>query len=101
VTPVAGATWACVICYDVTDDRRRTQLARTLAAYGRRVQYSVFEANLEPGLFDKLVSEIKSLIDARSDRVAIYRLCAACERQRLALGQAEDVWPGDQIVYVV
>jgi CRISPR-associated protein Cas2 len=98
---VPEVTWACVVCYDVTDDRRRTRLARALAAYGRRVQYSVFEASLDRALFDKLVCEVKSLIDARSDRVTVYRLCAACERQRLALGQAEDAWPGDQIVFVV
>ena len=98
---MVGTDWACVICYDVTDDRRRTQLARALAAYGRRVQYSVFEASLDSGLFDKLVSDVKSVIDARSDRVTIYRLCAACERQRLALGQANDTWPGDEIVFVV
>jgi CRISPR-associated protein Cas2 len=98
---VPEATFACVICYDVTDDRRRTHLARALAAYGQRVQYSVFEASLDRALFDNLVSEVRSLIDARSDRVTIYRLCAACERQRLALGQAEGVWPGDQIVFVV
>jgi CRISPR/Cas system-associated endoribonuclease Cas2 len=40
----------------------------------------VLEADLEPLLFDKLLSELKSLTDARSDRVTIYRLCAACER---------------------
>jgi CRISPR-associated protein Cas2 len=92
---------ACVICYDVPNDRRRNALARTLAAYGRRVQYSVFEANLDHRLFDKLVAELRSLTDPRSDRVTIYQLCAACERRRLALGQAESIWPGDQIVYVV
>ena len=96
-----GESFACVICYDVTDDRRRVRLARTLAAYGRRVQYSVFEASLDHRLFDNLVSEVRSLMDTRSDRVTIYRLCAACEGRRLALGQAEDVWPGDQFVYVV
>jgi len=98
---VPEAVFACVICYDVPDDRRRTRVARALAAYGRRVQYSVFEANLDHMLFDKLVSELRSLIDARCDRVTIYRLCAACARQRQALGQAEGVWPGDMVVYVV
>jgi CRISPR-associated protein Cas2 len=98
---VAGTIWACVICYDVPDDRRRTRLARALAGYGRRVQYSVFEASLDAPLFDKLVCELRSLIEARRDRVTIYRLCAACERQRLALGQAEEAWAGDQVVFVV
>jgi CRISPR-associated protein Cas2 len=98
---VAGAVFACVICYDVTDDRRRTHVARALAAYGRRVQYSVFEASLDAALFDNLANELRSLIDVRSDRVTIYRLCAACQGHRLALGQAEGVWPGDEIVYVV
>ena len=36
----------------------------------------MFEAALSRPLFDKLALEIRKIIDARSDSVAIYRLCA-------------------------
>ena len=99
---MAGATWACVICYDVTDDRRRTQLARTLAAYGRRVQYSVFEATLSLSLFDTMAAELRTLIDPGADRVHVYALCAACAARAVYLGpSAREERPGTEMVFIV
>lgn len=36
-----------LICYDVKDDKRRTQLAKLLEQHCERVQYSVFECPLD------------------------------------------------------
>ena len=36
-----------VVAYDIPDDRRRTRVAKVLEDYGDRVQYSVFEMNLD------------------------------------------------------
>lgn len=36
-----------VIAYDISDDRRRDQMADLLGRYGRRVQWSVFECHLD------------------------------------------------------
>jgi len=35
-----------VVCYDVVDDRRRYRIMKTMTGYGDRVQYSVFECEL-------------------------------------------------------
>ena len=67
-----------VVAYDVPEDRRRTKLAEALEAYGRRVQYSVFEALLEPPQIEELLERLASLIDPEEDKVRLYRLCAAC-----------------------
>jgi CRISPR-associated protein Cas2 len=90
-----------LICYDVTDSKRRQRLAKLLDGYGCRVQYSVYEAVLNRVLFDKLAERIESVMDAETDRVAIYPLCAACAQKRLAFGQAQQAWPGEEIVFVV
>jgi CRISPR-associated protein Cas2 len=89
-----------VICYDVTDDRRRTRLARALDGFGRRVQYSVYEAVLDRPLFDNLVAKISGIINAEVDRVRIYPLCATCASKRVALG-ADQEWVGDEVVFIV
>jgi len=36
-----------VIAYDITDDRRRERVSTFLEDYGLRVNYSVFECELE------------------------------------------------------
>jgi CRISPR-associated protein Cas2 len=32
-----------LVCYDVSDDRRRTRVAKAMMGFGDRIQYSVFE----------------------------------------------------------
>jgi CRISPR-associated protein Cas2 len=43
---VGNRTYFVVVSYDITDDKRRVRMAKTLLGYGQRVQYSVFEAHL-------------------------------------------------------
>ncbi len=91
-----------VICYDVSDDRRRRRLADCLDGYGDRVQESVFEAVLERALFDKLISEIGALLDPAGDRAVAYPLCNACDGKRVDLGLAAGtVPPGRERVIIV
>src|SRR4051812_22116971 len=91
-----------LVCYDVTDTPRRNRIARCLDDYGGRVQYSVFEAVLDRPLFDKMVADLKGLIDPNQDRVTIYPICAACLRKAVFLGQsAIDVRPGEELVFIV
>ncbi len=87
-----------VIAYDIRDDRRRLRMARCLAAYGQRVQYSVFEAYLSRSDFLTLLYEIREIMDVEEDRVAIYPLYEPCRQRITRLGQQgelavdEDVW---------
>ncbi len=67
-----------VFSYDVTDDRRRARLAKRLKDYLVRVQYSVFEGDVDPqteGRLERLVYEELSL---DTDSVRIYPLCRGC-----------------------
>ncbi len=91
-----------VVCYDITSDQRRRHVAECLDTYGDRVQDSVFEMVVDRALFDRCISELSGLIDPTEDTVAAYRLCAACEKERVYLGlgeQAERV--GEEDVFIV
>ena len=46
-----------VATYDISDDRRRTQVSRVLLQYGTRLQRSVFEVWLEPAELDCHVAD--------------------------------------------
>lgn len=65
-----------VVAYDIEDDRRRARLARTLEGYGERVQYSVFECDLEERHLVRLIRTLQRLIHP-GDAVRIYRMPAS------------------------
>ena len=89
-----------LVVYDVTSDRRRARLARSLSYYLDRVQFSVFEGVMPAGRLPLLVDAIKGDIDANQDNVRVYRLCARCAMSARVEGVAS--WfPGpeeDQVV---
>jgi CRISPR-associated protein Cas2 len=91
-----------VVAYDTPDDRRRYRLAKCLNDYGKRVQYSVFDARLTRQLFDKMVEELTALIVPQSDRVHVYPQCAACQARAVFLGTtAGDERPGAEMVFIL
>lgn len=65
--------WYAVV-YDIPDDRRRERLAQWLEGWGQRVQKSVFELELRPGEFQRMVRGISERIDREADSVRIYHL---------------------------
>lgn len=80
-----------VVCYDVANSTRRYKVAACLDGYGDRVQDSVFELPVNRLLLDQCLAEVVGLINAAEDSVIIYRLCAACEKERVYLGVGEQV----------
>ena len=75
-----------IISYDVVDDRRRTKVLKLLKGYGSRVQYSVFECDLEPAAFEQLGRKLAALIDLNTDSVRCYRLDAAAVQRTQIVG---------------
>lgn len=66
------------IAYDIRDDKRRSRVARLLEDYGRRVQYSVFDCNLDEARFQRLRQGLEGIVDQSEDSVRFYRLCRRC-----------------------
>jgi CRISPR-associated protein Cas2 len=81
-----------VISYDISNDKRRTKLADLLGAYGVRVNYSVFECELNQTKLDKLLYEIelKKLINKKYDSLRFYHLCKNCVAKSFDVGNRED-----------
>jgi CRISPR-associated protein Cas2 len=58
-----------LVAYDVSDDVRRTAVAKKLESYGDRVQYSVFIVDARPAKLVRLRSQLTNMIDQRTDSV--------------------------------
>jgi CRISPR-associated protein Cas2 len=88
-----------VIAYDISDDRRRSQVAAILQAYGDRVQRSVFVCNAEPELITEIRSRVAGIIKPETDSVYVFRQCAACWEAVGIHGQA--MVTGDPLYWAV
>lgn len=67
-----------VVSYDISDDNKRRKIAEILKDYGARVQYSVFECNLDKKQLRKMIEELLSHIDREQDSLRVYHLCESC-----------------------
>lgn len=73
-----------LISYDVSDDKRRTKLFKTLEGEGDHAQYSVFFCELNPAEIARLRARITEIIHDREDQVLLLDLGPA--EQPLDLG---------------
>jgi CRISPR-associated protein Cas2 len=76
-----------LVAYDVSDDKRRVRLAKALARYGDRVQYSVFACRLAPAQVDRMRRDVAREVDPSEDSVRFYEVCAACLPRAVAFGR--------------
>lgn len=74
-----------LVAYDVSDDVRRTKVAKKLLSYGDRVQYSVFIVDTRPARFLRLRTALVDLIDQGTDSILFCDLGILRDTQRNAL----------------
>ena len=86
-----------VISYDIPDDERRLKVAKILLDFGRRVQYSVFEAHLDWSSLEN--QRLQKVISQAEDSIRIYRIYGECKKFIVILG--EGVVTQEPDVYVI
>lgn len=71
-----------VISYDISDDKRRREVAKIMEGHGYRVQYSVFECDLTIKQLRRLQKRLRPLVKKNEmDSIRFYPLPAdAVER---------------------
>ncbi len=68
-----------LVTYDIRTDsregrRRLRQVAKACLDFGQRVQYSVFECELDPAQWTALRARLHDLIDPKADSLRFYML---------------------------
>lgn len=65
-----------LITYDISNDKRRLKIMKTLEDHGKRVQYSVFECLLRPKELERLKKRLTPLVNPKDlDSIRFYYLC--------------------------
>jgi len=80
-----------LVSYDVSTispaGRRRLQrVARTCKDYGQRVQYSVFECEVDPAQWEMFKAKLIGIFDPQEDSLRFYYLGSNWERRVEHLG---------------
>lgn len=87
-----------VVSYDIQDDRRRNRVCKTLKNFGGRVQYSVFECELDRRQFLRLKHQLEKEIDNQTDSLVFYPLCQVCLKKTERSGQIRKGFDKDDLI---
>lgn len=61
-----------LLCYDIADPRRLQRIHRRVKRTGIALQYSLFECHMRDADLQKLVADLRQLMDVRHDDIRIY-----------------------------
>lgn len=76
-----------VVSYDIAETKLRNRVAKLLEGYGSRVQYSVFECELDRERYHVLWKHLSEItLDEETNSIRIYPLCGKCEEKSVFLG---------------
>lgn len=78
-----------IVSYDIPKDKRRSKIAKILESFGRRVQYSVFECEIDVEKLNRLHKQLLRVIHPEEDDVRIYPLNRADLQRVRLLGRAK------------
>lgn len=77
-----------VVSYDISDDKRRRKVAKIMEGYGYRVQYSVFECDLNSKKLAELQKRLKSLVKQNEgESIRFYPLYTECAENAFVIGK--------------
>lgn len=63
-----------LVCYDIRNDLRLARVAKTMKGFGDRIQYSVFECQLNATELVRCRAALATLIDQKKDQVLFVDL---------------------------
>ena len=81
-----------LITYDIENNKRRKKVSDELEAYGYRVNFSVFECELNKTRMKNLVKKLEELIDKKKDSLRFYHVCENCVPKSFELCNREEIF---------
>ena len=81
-----------LITYDIEDDKKRKKISDELEAYGYRVNYSVFECELNQTKLKKLIEKLEELVDRKYDSLRFYHICENCLPKSFELSNKKEIF---------
>lgn len=89
-----------IIAYDIAHPRRLNRVARIMKDYGKRVQKSIFEAEIDEKTFNEMKLRVEMVLNKREDGVKYFPLCNRCSDRPIAIGICAESPSDDPYVIV-
>jgi len=87
-----------VVAYDISSDRRRTKVHKTLCGFGQWTQYSLFECHMTGKESLTLRAKLDKILEPEKDSVRFYPLCTACVDKVETIGSEK---PEERQIFIV
>ncbi|MEA3349687.1 MAG: CRISPR-associated endonuclease Cas2 [Chloroflexota bacterium] len=87
-----------VVAYDISSDKRRGKIHKTLCGFGKWTQYSLFEVFLNDKELVQLQNRLEAILNSENDSLRFYPLCENCLQKVETVGSEP---PQETQVYVV
>ena len=81
-----------LITYDIENNKRRKKVSDEQEAYWYRVNFSVFECELNKTKMKNLVKKLEELIDKKKDSLRFYHICENCVPNSFELCNREEIF---------
>lgn len=80
-----------ILIYDISTDSRKknrnyTKICKTVENYLQRIQFSVFEGEIQPHLLLELRLILKKLVDKNFDSIIIYTFQNRSHSEKIEIG---------------
>jgi CRISPR-associated protein Cas2 len=89
-----------IVCYDISNGKRRRKVAQLLSRNGYRVQESVFEIQLTARNFERLLKQLKKWVDYKADRLTTYPVPLTTLERVVQLGTAPPEVVDEEMFYL-
>jgi CRISPR-associated protein Cas2 len=86
------------VVYDISSDKERRQIDKTLKGFGFRVQRSVFECRMSRGGRNELIAKLDKLC-IKSGFIKLYKLDYTCKN--LIIGAAAKKNPDEGHAFII
>ncbi|MBZ8181466.1 MAG: CRISPR-associated endonuclease Cas2 [Oscillatoria sp. PMC 1051.18] len=88
-----------LVCYDVSNDKRRQKLAKLIEQRCQRVQYSVFECPISGDTLEKLLEKRwLKVLNLEEDSLRAYPLDKTAKEQTKVFGSPPPYEPPDYLI---
>jgi len=84
-----GGAEVYLVSYDIASNKIRNKVAKNLLNYGKRVQYSVFECDIDAQRCEKLYKELEKITGGTEDgNIRFYYINSADKGRHKVIGNA-------------
>lgn len=76
-----------LVAYDIPSPKRLKKISSLCLDYGVRIQYSVFQFDLNEELTFRFLERLQKIIDPEQDSVIVIPVCGLCRKKIRIFGQ--------------